>query len=120
MTHVSLLVMTVWVNAGLLLLAGLANLSNFRGVRGLYRDLDIPEIFSRVLGAVQVLAALFLVSPGMRLYGGLIAAPILFGAVIMLLSQRHYTTAAPVMAMMASLVIAILAAVPAHPHLTAI
>jgi hypothetical protein len=119
MIDVSLPVVTAWANAGLLLLAGFVNLSSFRAIRAVYADWDVPEIFYRTVGMLQILAAVFLISPDMRVYGSLIAAPILFGSVVMLLNHRHYAVAAPVTAMMASLVfIAALSIAPVHSHFT--
>jgi hypothetical protein len=117
MMHTSLAVITAWANAGLLVLAGSANLSSFRAIRAVYADWDIPEIFYRAVGMLQILAAVFLISPDMRIYGSLIAAPILFGSVVLLLNHRHYAVAAPVMAMMASVVlVAALSIAPVHSH----
>jgi hypothetical protein len=114
--HVTLPVVAVWANVGLLTLAGLVNVTSFKAVRALYADLDIPELFYRTIGMLQILAAVFLASPEMRVYGILIAAPIMFGAVVTLLNHRRYAVAVPVMLMMAALVVATLAVAPVHSH----
>jgi hypothetical protein len=115
MLHISLPMLAVWANVAALTLAGFVNLAGFRRVREVYADWDIPEIFYHSVGLLQILAAAFLVSPEMRVYGIVIAAPIMFGAVVMLLNHERYAQAAPVAAMMASLVVAILT-VPMHSH----
>jgi hypothetical protein len=104
----------VWAEAGFLTLAGLVNVASFKIVRALYADWDIPELFYRTIGMLQILAAVFLASPEMRVYGILIAAPILFGAVVTLLNHRRYAVAAPVILLMAALVVATLAVPPAR------
>jgi hypothetical protein len=115
MPHISLPVLTVWANVAALGLAGFANLAGFRKVREIYADWDIPEIFYHSVGLLQILAAAFLASPEMRVYGIVIAAPIVFGGVVLLLSHERYVQAAPLAAMMATLFVAMLT-VPLHPH----
>jgi hypothetical protein len=115
MSNISLPMLAVWANVAALVLAGFVNLAGFRRVREIYADWDIPEAFYHSVGLLQFLAAAFLASPEMRVYGIVIAAPIMFGAVVMLLSHERYAQAAPVAAMMATLVLAILT-VPMHSH----
>src|SRR5262245_38231566 len=90
MLNISFPVIAAWVDAGVLSLAGLVNLIGLRPVRDIYADWDIPERFYHTLGLLQILAAVFLTSPDMRFYGILLAAPILFGSVVMLLNHEHY------------------------------
>jgi hypothetical protein len=118
MVQVSLPILAAWADAGLMTVAGVANLWNLRPLRTLYADLDIPQPFYLAIGLIQILAASFLASPEMRVYGILLAAPILFGSVVMLLNHRYYAIAAPIMAMMVALVAATLAAAPVHSRYT--
>ncbi|HXJ00713.1 MAG TPA: hypothetical protein VNH44_05780 [Micropepsaceae bacterium] len=114
MSNISLPVIAVWANVALLSLAGVVNLFGFRPVREIYADWDIPGVFYRAVGLLEIVAALFLATPDMRIWGIALAAPILFGSVVMLLNYRHYAVAAPVAAMMAALVVAILTVPPSH------
>ena len=115
MLQVSFPIMAAWADAGILALAGLVNVWNLRPLRALYAQLDVPHVFYTSLGLIQILAAAFLASPEMRVYGIFMAAPILFGSVVMLLNHRYYALAAPIMLMMAALVVATRAVAPA-PH----
>lgn len=114
MLHISLPVLATWANVALLSLAGVINLLGIRPVREIYADWDIPGVFYRAVGLVEIVAALFLATPEMRIWGIVLAAPILFGSVVMLLNYRHYAVAAPVAIMMAALVVAMLAVPPSH------
>jgi hypothetical protein len=114
MLHISLPVMAAWANVALLSLAGIVNLSAIRSVREIYEDWDIPTVFYRAIGLLEIVAAIFLAMPEMRVWGIALAAPILFGSVVMLLNYRHYAVAAPVAGMMAALVVALLAVPPVH------
>jgi hypothetical protein len=109
MLHLTFPSLVAWAEASFLTLAGFANLSRLRLVRETYADWDIPEGFYRAIGLLQILAAAFLASPEMRVYGILIAAPILFGSVVTLLDHQRYALAAPVALLMAGLVVATLA-----------
>jgi hypothetical protein len=102
--------LVAWAEATFLTLAGFANLSRLRLVRETYADWDIPEGFYRAIGLLQILAAAFLASPEMRVYGILIAAPILFGSVVMLLDHQRYAVAVAVALMMAGLAVATIGA----------
>jgi uncharacterized membrane protein len=68
-----------------------------------------------VTGALEIMAALMLAYPELRGWGIALAALIMFGAVITLLSHEQYLWAAPSVALMAALIPAILA-VPRVDH----
>jgi hypothetical protein len=118
MVHVSISMVAVWVDAAVLTIAGVLNMSGPRRLREVYAEWDIPEIFYHAVGLLQILAAVFLISPDMRMYGILIAGPIMFGAVVMLLNHERYALAAPVAAMMAVLFVAALSVLPMRFHST--
>jgi hypothetical protein len=96
MFEISFPVMMVWAIATVFVFAGLANLIGIRPVRRLYKRWDIPAATYRIIGVVELIAAAFLAQPDLRLWGIAIAAPIVFGAVILLLNHRHYAYATAV------------------------
>ena len=118
MLHISFSILAVWVSAGALTLAGVMNLAGLRLLREIYAEADLPEIFYHSVGLLQILAAVFLISPDMRVYGIAIAGPIMFGAVVVLLNLERYALAVPVAASMAVLFIAALTVLPVHSHST--
>ena len=68
-----------------------------------------------VTGALEIAAAFMLAHPELRGWGIALAALIMFGAVITLLSHEQYLWAAPSMVLMAALIPATFA-VPHAPH----
>ena len=110
MLEASFPVMAAWANAVVFALAGLINVTALSAVRETYARWDIPGAFYRTLGIVEIIAAALLATPELRIWGVAMAAPIMFGAVIMLLNHRHYLYAAPAILVMASLIPGILAA----------
>jgi len=109
MIELSIPVMAAWVNAGALFAAGLANLVGFPKLREIYADWDIPAGLYSTIGIAEIVAAVFLATPGLRLWGILIAAAIMFFSVVILLDHQHYAYAAPVALLMVALVTATLA-----------
>jgi hypothetical protein len=97
-------VMAAWANAVVFASAGLVNLTALRGVREGYARWDIPGAFYRTLGIVEIIAAALLATPDLRAWGIAIAAPIMFGAIVMLLNHRQYLYAVPAVLVMAALV----------------
>ena len=77
--------------ACLFLLAGAAHIIGPRALRAVYRRWQFARSFRYVLGVVQLLAALFLAVPQTRLWGGALAATILFTAVVSLLNHGRST-----------------------------
>ena len=104
MGEISFPVMAVWVNTAVFALAGLVNLTAFGKVREIYARWDIPAAFYRTLGIVEIIAASMLAMPELRAWGIAMAAPIMFGAIVMLLNHRHYLYAVPAALVMAALV----------------
>ena len=110
-------VMAAWTNAAIFAAAGLINFTAIRSVREVYERWDVSPGFYRPLGLVEIAAAVCLAVPSLRFWGVLLAAPIFFGSVVMLLDHRHYIYAASVVVMMSGLVAALLA-VPLAPEFT--
>jgi hypothetical protein len=115
MVEVSFPVMAAWANAAIFAAAGLINFTAVKGVRTVYDRWDLSPGFYRPLGLVEIAAALCFATPSLRFWGVLLAAPIFFGSVVMLLDHRHYVYAASVVVMMTGLLAALLA-IPAAPE----
>ena len=116
MFELSLPIAAAWVNAAIFGVAGLINRTAIRSVRAVYADWDISAIFYRTLGLIELAAAVFLATPEFRFWGVVLAAPILFGSVIMLLDHRHYIFATSAVVMFVALGVAILAIPRAHHY----
>jgi hypothetical protein len=108
-------VFAAFTEAAIFTAAGVVNISGMRWARRVYDRWDISPAIYRTLGVIELAAAVFLVSPETRLLGIVIAAPIIFGSVVMLLEHRHYLYAMPVMALMGLLLVTMLA-VPYSRH----
>src|SRR5262249_3121135 len=90
MSGVTVAATAAWINVGIFALAGLANLGSFRRVREIYDRWDIPPVTYRILGLLQIFATVLLAFPAWRPWGVALAAPIVFGWVILLLDHRQY------------------------------
>jgi hypothetical protein len=115
MDDLSLPVLAAWANAAVFAAAGLINFTAIRSVRQVYERWDVAPGFYRPLGLVEIAAALCLAVPSLRVWGLVMAAPIAFGSVVMLLDHRHYLYAASVVVMMSGMLAAILA-IPSTPE----
>lgn len=107
-------VMAAWANAVVFAAAGLVNLTALSAVRQVYARWDIPGVFYRTLGIVEIIAAALLGMPQLRVLGIAMAAPIMFGSIVMLLNHRHYLYAASAVVVMAALVPGMLATRQSH------
>jgi hypothetical protein len=107
-------VLAAWVNAAIFAAAGLINFTAVRSVRDVYGRWDVAPGFYRPLGLVEFAAAACFALPSLRFWGVLLAAPIFFGSVVLLLDHRHYVYAASVVLMMSGLLAALLA-IPSAP-----
>jgi hypothetical protein len=94
--------------AGLFGFAGLLHIAAPRGLREAYRRWQFPRGFYYVAGAAQLIAALFLSAPQLRIWGGILAAMILFVTVVSLLNRRKYSYAVPAILVMVALAPAML------------
>ena len=90
-------------------LTAVVELTGARYIRSHYRHWRHPRRFYRVTGALQLLAALFLAMPQLRISGILLAGFVLFLWVVTLLNHRQWRWAAAGMVMMMALVPASLA-----------
>jgi hypothetical protein len=84
-------------------LAGIVQLTGAPIVRRAYLRWGYPERTFRLLGAVELLAAVLLVTPTGRLIGIVLGAGINFLAVVLLLKNRAYWMALPGIVAMAVL-----------------
>jgi hypothetical protein len=89
--------------------AGLINLLGLSWVRAAYRFWHYPKQFYRTVGAMELLVAIFLAVPQLRIWGVILGGFIGFFAVVTLLNHRQYALSFPGMLLMVSLVPAALA-----------
>ncbi len=88
--------------AVLFALAAILHLAAPRSLRDGYRRWQFAPGFYYVAGLAQLFAAVFLAVPQTRIWGGILAAIILFVAVVSLLNHRKYLYALPaILAMLA-------------------
>jgi len=93
---------------------GMIHLLGPRFLRDAFEKWNYGTRVRLVTGALEIMAALMLWHPELRVWGIALAALIMFGAVITLLSHEQYLCAAPSMALMAALIPAILAVPRVH------
>ena len=80
-----------------------AHLSALPALAALYRRWQYARGFHYVIGTLQAMTALFLWIDQTRIWGGILAAALLFFTVVALLNRRHYLYAVPAMLAMAAL-----------------
>jgi hypothetical protein len=89
--------------AALFALAGLLHVAPLPPIRDGYRRWQFGRGFHYVAGTAQLFAALFLAVPQTRIWGGILAATILFVAVTSLLNHRRYLYAVPAILLMVAI-----------------
>jgi len=89
--------------------AAVMDLTGTRYVRARLRQWRYPRQFYRVLGVLQLFAALFLAVPQLRIWGIILAGFITFFSVVTLLNHRQWSWAMAGMLMMMALAPASLA-----------
>ena len=94
---------------------GFIHLLGPRFLRNAFEKWNYGTQVRLVTGALEIMAALMLAHPDLRGWGIALAALIMFGAVITLLSHEQYLCAVPSIALMAALIPAVLA-VPRADH----
>jgi hypothetical protein len=73
-------------------------------VRRAYERWDFPPKFYRVTGFVELLTALFLVTPQTRIWGAILGGLVTFAAEITLLNHRQYFWAMPGVLLLVALI----------------
>ena len=94
---------------------GFIHLLGPRFLRDAFEKWNYGTLVRLVTGALEIMTALMLAHPELRGWGIALAALIMLGAVITLLSHEQYLCAVPSIALMAALVPAMLA-VPRADH----
>jgi uncharacterized membrane protein len=94
---------------------GVVHLLGPRFLRDAFEKWNYGTLVRLATGALEITAALMLAHPELRGWGIALAALIMFGAVITLLSHEQYLCAVPSIALMVALVPAMLA-VPRADH----
>ncbi len=82
---------------GLFLAAAAINLSGLPVIRQAYRAWNYPPHFYRVIGALELTVALFLVLPQTRIWGVILGGFIAFFSVVTLLRHGRYALSVPAM-----------------------
>jgi hypothetical protein len=90
--------------SALFFFSGAAHIAGPHRLRAVYRRWQFPNSFRHVAGAAHLLTALLLAIPQTRIWGGAMAAAILFGAVVSLLNHGRYFYAVSAMLIMAAIV----------------
>jgi hypothetical protein len=89
--------------AALFAVSGLLHVAALPAIRDGYRRWQFARGFHHVAGIAQLFAALFLAVPQLRIWGGILAATILFVAVTSLLNHRRYLYAVPAILLMVAI-----------------
>jgi hypothetical protein len=97
------------VLTGLFGASGLLNMAGPRFLRVAYRRWGFPTNAHRVVGILEILAALFLSNPVTRIWGVILAGFIIFFATVALLNHGKYAYSVPGLLLMLALVPAVLA-----------
>ena len=97
------------VLTGLFGTSGLLHLAGPRFVRVAYRHWGFPNNAHRVIGILEILAALFLSNPITRIWGVILAGFLIFFATVALLNHGKYIYSLPGLILMLALVPASLA-----------
>jgi DoxX-like family len=113
MSDVFLPMATTWLNAAVFATVGAMNLAGIRAARQMYERWNVPTVTYRIIGVIDLIAAVFLVEPDTRAWGILLAASIAFGSAVLLIS--HYACAVVPTLVLVALVPAMLA-VPRDDH----
>jgi hypothetical protein len=95
--------------AAIFAITGIIDFAGSGYIRARFRQWRHPRQFYRVMGVLQLLAALFLAMPLLRIWGIILAGFVTFFWVVTLLNHRQWNWAVAGMLMMAALVPASLA-----------
>jgi DoxX-like family len=97
------------VLSGIFALSAVVHLASPGFVRRAYTRWNFARGFHLITGIVELAAAAFLASPTTRIWGVVLAAAVLFSAVVTLLSNRQYAYTVPSIIMLIALAPASLA-----------
>ena len=97
------------VLTGLFGASGLVHMAGPRILRAAYRRWGFPSNAHRVVGVLEILAALFLSNPVTRIWGVILAGFVIFFATVALLNRGQYVYSVPGLILMLALVPASLA-----------
>jgi uncharacterized membrane protein YphA (DoxX/SURF4 family) len=89
MYGISLPVLVSWSLAAILVIAGLVQIGGLRMVREAYARWEFPAGLWLVTGALEIVGAVCLAMPELRVWGSVLTAFIMFGAVVTLHSHRQ-------------------------------
>lgn len=84
--------------------SGLVHLSGAGFIRNAYERWHFPPKFYRVTAIINLIAAAFLATPITRIWGAVLAAMIVFFAVVTLLNNRQYAYSVPGMLILFALI----------------
>jgi hypothetical protein len=90
-------------------LAGIIHLSGSIYLRAVYRIWHYPHNFHRIVGLTQLMTALFLIVPEMRIWGIGAGGMITFVATVTLLYHRQYVWSLPAIVLLMGLIPALMA-----------
>ena len=97
------------VLTGIFGVSGFVHIAGPRFLRAAYRRWELPRNAHRVVGVLEILAALFLSNPITRIWGVILAGFIIFFATVALLNRGQYAYSVPGLLLMLALVPASLA-----------
>ena len=109
MTDVSISVLAASATAAIFAAAGAVNFIAPKKILDMYEEWDVAPGLYRMLGVIEMVAAVCLATPSLRGWGLLLAGPIAFVSVVMLLDQQKYRCAACAVAVVGALFVAVLA-----------
>jgi DoxX-like family len=89
--------------------AGIFDVAGSGYLRARFRPWQYPRQFYRVMGMLQLVAALFLAVPQLRIWGIIVASLVIFFWIVILLNHRQWSWAVAGMLIMIALVPASLA-----------
>jgi hypothetical protein len=100
----SIPILDALVLTGLFGASGVLHLAGPRFLRLAYRRWGFPSNAHRVVGVLEILAALFLSNPVTRIWGVILAGFIIFFATVALLNHGKYVYSVPGLILMLALV----------------
>ena len=109
MVHLGIFTFIAWFIAAVFAVSALVHLAAPGFIRRAYENWGFPPKFYRVTGLFELLAAAFLADPLTRIWGVVLAALIMFVAIVKLLEGRQYAYTIPGIVVLVALVPASLA-----------